>query len=204
MRVKVRSTSVDTLRRSLALALVIASCSCGKGTSGGGTTPATSSQAGVTSTTPDTDAAVAWDDRTRDLWTRAKDGDEDDLMRLAAREGSAGLEEGARDSAWKNTAIRAMAYAPGLAQIAYLADVAKGGADEDARAALVSLATIAARVRTSEDPEDALELRAGCDTLKSLADDSSAPRERRIGAVRALRMLADRGCVRSADIHDVR
>ena len=44
------------------------------------------------------------------------------------------------------------------------------------------------------DPEDADELHAGCAQLAAMADANSRPGDRRLLAVRALRMLADRGC----------
>ena len=59
---------------------------------------------------------------------------------------------------------------------------------------------MAARPRRATDPEDADELHAGCGALLSLARSASRSRERRVLAVHALRMLAERGCVRRADI----
>jgi hypothetical protein len=41
----------------------------------------------------------------------------------------------------------------------------------------------------AEDPEDAEELRDGCERLTVLATDATRPRPRRVAAVRALRMM---------------
>jgi hypothetical protein len=116
-------------------------------------------------------------------------------MRLAQSEGSVGLEEGASDSARRATAIHAMAFVEGAEALPWLANVATAGADAEASAALESVATVAARVRSGADPEDALELREGCDKLLALAKDDKAARARRVAAVSALRMLSERGCV---------
>jgi hypothetical protein len=48
---------------------------------------------------------------------------------------------------------------------------------------------LAARPRRSEDLEDEAELRDGCDKLGALVRDAAQARERRIGALRALRMM---------------
>jgi hypothetical protein len=50
------------------------------------------------------------------------------------------------------------------------------------------------------DAEDALEVRAGCDALMTLAKDSRQKNSRRVGAIRVVRMLADRGCASPSDI----
>ena len=59
---------------------------------------------------------------------------------------------------------------------------------------------IAARPRRAVDPEDAAEMKSGCDALLTLAKQSDAARARRIIAIRALRMLSERGCVAAAEI----
>lgn len=123
------------------------------------------------------------------LWARAKDGDDEDLGNLANHEGAFGLVEGASDAELRPTALRAMAFARGYAQVAFLAKTAEGGSDADARIALESLGDVAVRPRTAEDPEDADELEEGCRTLLSLAQTAAKPRERRVQAIRVLRML---------------
>jgi hypothetical protein len=62
------------------------------------------------------------------------------------------------------------------------------------------MAIIASQKRSQVDPEDALELRDGCDSLLVAARDATRPRAVRVGAVRALRMMSDRGCVNQSDI----
>jgi hypothetical protein len=123
------------------------------------------------------------------LWANAKEGEVEDLAELAVHEGAAGLVEAASEPLLRPTAIRAMAYARGWAQLPFLATVASGKSDEEARLALESIVELAARPRLSEDPEDAEELREGCEALGSLARDTARLRARRAAAVRALRMM---------------
>jgi hypothetical protein len=75
-----------------------------------------------------------------------------------------------------------------------------GSSDDDAKAALESIVELAARRRRATDPEDADELHAGCVALLDLARSTERSKERRVLAIRALRMLAERGCVKRADI----
>jgi hypothetical protein len=152
-----------------------------------------SAEAGVVDAGLDVVVAAA-DPRLEELWARAKDGEADDLARLADREGSGGLEERASDPGARLTALRAAGFAGGLDVLPWLADVASHGTDAEAEAALDSAARLAAEPRRAVDPDDALEVRAGCDALVALAKTQSGPRARRIGAIRVLRMLADRGC----------
>jgi len=66
--------------------------------------------------------------------------------------------------------------------------------------ALETIGDLAAAPRRANDPEDAPELHEGCASLLALSRAGERPRERRVLAIRALRMLADRGCVKRADI----
>lgn len=170
-----------------ACALVLGACGgCGRGGAGGAPQAASGSAEPVAARASGAaDAAVPRDATT---WARAKEGDVEDLATLAAVEGAAGLVEAATDPALRETAIRAMAYARGWAQLPYLSEVAAGASEDEARLALASVAELAARPRTSEDPEDADELRRGCEALGALARDVERSRERRVGAIRALRM----------------
>ena len=149
---------------------------------------------------PQADAAVPGDPRVEELWTRAKEGEADDLARLADREGSAGLEERAKDPAYRLTALRAVGFVRALDPLPWLADAATNGTDPEADAALASAAQLASEPRRSVDPEDALELRQGCATLLALAKDTKRPRARRVGALRVIRMLDDRGCAKPGDV----
>jgi hypothetical protein len=125
------------------------------------------------------------DPRVEELWDRAGDGETDDLARLADREGTDGLvERASRD----------------LAALPFLAEVAAKGSDGEAEAALSSASQIAAEPRRATDPEDALELHEGCAALLAVARDVARPKPRRVGAIRALRMLAERGCVKREEI----
>lgn len=136
-----------------------------------------------------------------ELWTRAKDGDDDELARLAAREGERGLEERAAMPQHRLTALRAMAFAPGFSAFATLGAAAEKGTDDEARAAVTSADAIAARKRAQVDPEDDDEMAAGCAALLTTAKNKTRAREIRVGAVRALRMLVDRPhCAKAADI----
>ncbi|HLK37305.1 MAG TPA: hypothetical protein VKU41_11175, partial [Polyangiaceae bacterium] len=82
----------------------------------------------------------------------------------------------------------------------WLAEVATVGADEEAAASLDAIVELAATPRRATDPDDAEELGAGCGALLALARAPERPRSRRAKAVSALRMLADRGCVKVGDI----
>lgn len=122
-------------------------------------------------------------------WESANAGEAEDLAALAVDEGAMGLVEAAAEPALRGTAIRAMGYARGWAQLPFLARVASGRDDDEARLALDATLELAARPRSSEDPEDEGELREGCVGMLTLARDVARPRPRRVAAVRALRML---------------
>jgi hypothetical protein len=123
------------------------------------------------------------------LWELAKDGEEEDLATLAVHEGAAGLVEGAARPEQRLTAIKAMAHARGWAQLPFLANVALGKDDAEALAALESVVDLAARPRTSVDPEDKAELEEGCTKLVTLAKAADRDKARRVPAIRALRMM---------------
>lgn len=130
------------------------------------------------------------------LWTEAKDGDEDELRRLASREGASGLVERSTDAAFKATALRAMAYAEGFAQLPALGAAAATAPEADATIAAESAAILAARKRAQVDPEDVEELRDGCGALLGAAKNTARPKAVRANSIRALRMLGDQpGCV---------
>ena len=123
------------------------------------------------------------------MWTAAREGSTDELASLATHEGAAGLVEAAAEPQLRPTAIRAMAFARGWAQLPYLTKLALGSEDEEAKLVLESIVELAARPRKQDDPEDADELVQGCKDLTGLAKDSAKEKDRRIGALRALRMM---------------
>jgi hypothetical protein len=135
---------------------------------------------------PDAGAAVVRDVA---MWTSARQGQIEDLATLATHEGAAGLVEAAAEPELRPTALRAMGFARGWAQLPYLAGTAAGTEDDDARTALQSAVELGARPRRSEDVEDEPELREGCEKLGALARDTAGARERRVLALRALRMI---------------
>jgi hypothetical protein len=149
------------------------------------------------------DVFVARSAELEELWMRAKDGDDDELGRLAGREGERGLEERAAMPAYRVTALRAMAFSPGFSSLGVLGAAAEHGTDEEARAAVESADAVAARKRAQVDLEEDAELRAGCQSLLAAAKNTTRSREVRVGAVRALRMLGDAfhaRCVKPVDI----
>ena len=173
------------------VASVVAACSaCGKGGGAGGTDVAagTSSVPAISRTSfpPEAGAAMVRDVA---MWTSAREGQTEDLASLATHEGAAGLVEAAADPELRKTALRAMGFARGWAQLPYLARTASEPDDEEARLALASAVELSARRRTTEDVEDATELREGCEKLGALARDAERARERRVLALRALRMM---------------
>ena len=123
------------------------------------------------------------------MWTSARDGTTEDLASLATHEGAAGLVEAASETELRATALRAMGYAQGWAQLPLLVTAASGNDEDEARLALASVLELAARPRRSEDVEDVEELRDGCAKLLALAREASRARERRVSAIRALRMM---------------
>ena len=162
---------------------------CGKSPGGGpSVAPGTSSAPVVSRTSVPPDAAAA---AVRDvaMWTSAREGHTEDLASLATHEGAAGLVEAAADPELRTTALHAMRYARGWAQLPYLARTASGTEDKEAQIALDSMVELAARARRSEDVEDEAELREGCEKLGALARDAAGARDRRVLALRALRMM---------------
>jgi hypothetical protein len=140
------------------------------------------------------------DAREAEAWARAQDAGEDDDVRLTELVGCEGLRERAGDPRLRPTALRAMANCPDFSELPWLAEVGSTGGDAEALVALDAVVEQAARVRRATDPEDADELHAGCGQLMALASAKDRPAPRRVRAIRALRMLADRGCVKRADI----
>ena len=187
--------------RLLPLAL-LAFVQCGKGAapaapvaSAGGSAAAREAEAGL-----EEDAGEPMDSREGEAWARAQDGGDDDDIRLAELVGCTGLRERAEDSRLRRTAVRAMAHCQDFSELPWLADLGAHAADREAIDALDAIAAQAARVRRATDPEDADELHEGCGALLTLARAAQQPAPRRVRAIRALRMLSDRGCVKRADI----
>lgn len=131
-----------------------------------------------------------------DLWAAAASLEPEELSRLALTEGSAGLVAGATDDTRRKVAVMALAYGEDLDALPFLADVASAKDPSLALAAADVAATLAARKRAALAPEDALEVREGCDKLGALAKDTARPKPLRAKAIRVLRLLADRGCAR--------
>lgn len=169
-----------------------AACSaCGKGTPGGGPNAAAGAVGSGRvqprmSAPPDAAAPVLRDVA---LWTNAKSGSVEDLASLATHEGAVGLMEASAEPELRPTALRAMAFARGWAHLPFLAKVAAGTDADEAEVALDAVVDLAARPRTPVDVEDASELGEGCEALAALARDRARPRERRVPAIRALRMM---------------
>jgi hypothetical protein len=136
-------------------------------------------------------------------WAAAAQGEAEELMRLEDLVGCEGLVDRGAQHDLRATAIRAMQYCPDFSELPWLVQWASDGSPVEARAALETIDELAARPRRATDPEDADELHVGCAALLDLARSESRPRERRVLAARALRMLADRGCVRPADIPQI-
>jgi hypothetical protein len=176
------------MRRLVAIALV-AAVGCDKKPS--------SSSNGSPANGTDLEAAdvvLPMDSREASQWAAAAAGEPEELMRLEDLVGCAGLRERATQRDLRGTALRAMQYCADFSELGWLAQIADQGNDDDARAALETIDALAARPRRATDPDDADELHAGCGVLLGLARTTARPPERRLLAVRALRMLADRGC----------
>jgi hypothetical protein len=121
-------------------------------------------------------------------------------MRLADLIGCVGLRARAAQSELRSTAIRSMAFCDDDSELSWLATVTATADGPDGDEALVAVVEIAARPRRSIDAEGAEEVRGACRTLLAFARDRARAKARRVLAIRALRMLADRGCVPAAEI----
>jgi hypothetical protein len=185
---------------------LIALAACGKGGGPSASTPSGSAAAGSADGASfvvgaaDDAGPEPMDAREKAQWAAAKEGEPEELARLVGLVGCEGLRERAETAELRGTALQAMAYCPDFGELPWLAEVGAKGKDDEAKLALEAAVDLAARPRRSTDPEDAEELHAGCGALLELAKTKEAPRERRVLAVRALRMLAERGCVKRADI----
>ena len=173
--------------------LALTACACGRGVAtAAGALP---NDGGI----EETDAApapTARDPLVDDLWERAGEGELADLARLFDREGETGLIERAALPGYRVTALAALACAEDFTPLPFLAGVAATGTDAEAAGALASVESLAALPERARDPEDALELREGCDRLAALARQGDAARSRRARAVSILRMLARTGCIK--------
>lgn len=192
------ATRATVLAWAVWLSLVAA---CGKGATSSTGTLSRSTPAASDGGRPVVDGAGAPEEpRAAALWKQATEGDDDDLARLCGYLGADSLVDATRVPARRLLALRALAYADDFTPLPLLATVAASGTDVEAAAALDSVATLAAQPRRATDPEDALEIREGASRLLVLARDATRPAQRRVLAVRALRLLADRGWVSAADV----
>lgn len=197
-----RHSQIARARAQAAVALCIVAC--------GRTSPSASAPDSSHAQTPkpaaplvtaasDGGASDVRDAYVDELYRRAAEGTEEDLMRLARRLGPLDLAETARTPDERRIAVRAMAFTEGLAALPILADLAAGEDEALALEAAESATSLAGRGRDQNDPEDADEMRAGCTRFLALAK-GSGKKALRIQAVRTLRLLADRGCAKVDDI----
>ena len=184
--------------------LLLVACACGKGKAPTTAVPSstTAGEASVEAAGAGvgSDGGDAMDAREAAQWAAAKDGDPEELMRLADLAGCEGLRERAEQAELRSTAIAAMQYCHDFSELPWLVQVALDGSDADARAALDAAVALAARPRRATDPEDADDLHNGCVSLLALARAPERPRDRRALAIRALRMLTEYGCVKRSDL----
>ena len=152
-----------------------------------------SGKGGLAASSGDAGAFVA-----DDLWVRSKEGDEEDLVLLGTREGASGLREALSSLEFRGTALRAAAFTDGFYALPWLSEIVSTGSEADAALAVDSALTLAARPRTAVDPEDALEIREGCDAFERLVAASEKGEKEKLppalrGKVqRFLGMMADR------------
>jgi len=177
---------------------------CGKGKATTAAAPSGSSatsEVDAVAAAESDDGAVPMDAREGAQWAAAKEGDPEELMRLADLVTCTGLHErSVQQPDLRPTALAAARYCRDFSELPWLAQVGTEGSDADARAALEAIDDLAARPRRSVDPDDADELHTGCAALLTLARTADRPRDRRVLAIRALRMLTDYGCVKRPDI----
>jgi hypothetical protein len=191
------------IRLSWVALLVAVAVDCGKSAAPGASVRSAGPGGGAEASAEETGGeagADPMDAREAAQWAAAREGEAEELARLVDLVGCEGVRERGEDAALRTTAIRALEYCTDFTELPWLAQIAASGRDEEARAALDSIVELAARRRTATDPEDAEELHAGCVALLELARATDRPKERRAVSIRALRMLADRGCVRRSEI----
>jgi len=192
------------MKKTGILLFILLVSACGKGKATTAAAPSGSSavselDAGTASASDD--GAAPMDAREVAQWAAAKEGEPEELMRLADLVTCTGLHErSVQQPELRETALAAAKFCRDFSELPWLAQVGSEGGDVDARAALDAIVDLAARPRRSVDPEDADELHTGCATLLTLARTTDRPRDRRVLAIRALRMLADYGCVKRPDV----
>jgi len=189
--------------RAVALVLSgLGSVNCGKSTAPSASMPSASTREGgadapVATPSAEDSGPSPMDAREAAAWAVAV---AKDLARLADLVGCQGLRDRADQTELRGTAIRAMEYCGDFSELPWLAQVGTAGNDDEARAALDVVVELSAMPRRATDPEDADELHVGCGALLDLARGVARPKERRVLAIRALRMLSERGCVKLRDI----
>lgn len=178
--------------RVVVVTFVAALVACGKKDAPPATLSASASVSSAPPSVADADAGAS----ATELWTAAASLAPEDLSRLALREGTAGLVAGATDPARRRVAVLALQFVDDLDGLPFLAEAAAGQDAELATGAAESIEALAARPRRAVDPEDALEVRAGCDRLREVLKDKAKSKPLRFRLARTLRMLEDRGCAR--------
>ena len=176
---------------------LLVAAGCGKGKASGSSSPSP----GGEGQEEGEHIAIPMNDREAAQWAAAGRGEPEELIRLVDLVGCFGLHEraGAREEL-RTTAIHALTYCPDFSELPWLVELAASKDDAEARAALETIDDLAARPRRATDPEDSDELHTGCQSLLTLARSTSQSRQRRVLAVRALRMLSEWGCVRREEI----
>ena len=185
---------------AVGLVLIVATCNACRHGQGKDPSAVGSAAPSPVSTSSSAVRAAAGDAGVLDplMWSHARTGNPESLQTLADHEGATGLIDAAeQDATLRPIALRAMGLAAGWAQMPYLAKVAATGSDEEAELALDSAIDLAARPRTSVDNEDTEELADGCAGLIGIAKDTGKAKNRRVSAVRALRMMP---CPKPEDI----
>jgi hypothetical protein len=133
------------------------------------------------------------------MYRLAAEADATEVLRYLARHGSDTFIESTASESQRAVAVAALGFSGSVRALPALATL--GRADTPiAEQALEAAHAIAAEPRLAVDPEDAAELREGCDALLTLARDAKCAKKNRMIAVGTLRMLENRGCVLTADI----
>lgn len=185
-----------------ALWLGLAPAGCGKRASSNASAAAATPSANSVSTSIGREGGPVGpaDAREAEAWERARQGGDEDRMRLEDLVGCERLREAAESPELRTTAVRSMAYCQDFSVLPWLVQVGQSAKGDDGVEALDAIVEQAARPRRAIDPEDADDLAEGCRALLALSRAPEQPRARRVRAIRALRMLADRGCVKRTDI----
>ena len=170
-----------------AVTLCATGCKAAGDASPGTTVPSVSAAASVT--TPPPPMPITGDA----LFTAAEAGDPEDALRLLQREGTQGLVRALSEEKLRVAAIHGLGQTQGLGAVRPLVRAADDSAEPEL--ALRTAVDLIVQARRSADVDAPEEIRDAARVLAEMTQDERRPPPVRALALRALRLLADRGAV---------